>query len=52
MVQSSLNKKDALGTLVGGVLGFSLFWITSHHKSPVKRKLPLKNIKVFTICPI
>lgn len=33
--------KIALGTIVG----FSLFWITSHHKSPVNKRLPAKRYK-------
>ena len=31
-------------TLVGGVLGFSLFTLTSHPKSPINKKLPAKTL--------
>lgn len=40
-----VNKKGAAQVALGGLLGFSLFWITSHHKSPVNRRLPYKKIK-------
>ena len=30
---------------LGGLLGFSFFWLTSHHKSPVSRRLPSRRIK-------
>jgi hypothetical protein len=32
-------------TLIGGLLGFALFWLSSHPESPVKKRLPERNIK-------
>ncbi len=40
------NKKGIAETLIGLVLGFSFFWLTSHpEKSPVRRKIPAKRYK-------
>lgn len=38
-------------TLFGGVLGFSLFTLTSHPKSPLNRKLPQRKFKRVHITP-
>lgn len=38
-------------TVLGGVLGFSLFTLTSHPKSPVNRKIPQKKVWRFHVTP-
>lgn len=30
---------------LGSIVGFALFWLTSHQKSPVNRRLPAKRYK-------
>lgn len=42
---------DIFKALIGVVVGFALFWTTSHPKSPIHRKLPQKKIKNISICP-
>ena len=42
---------DRAKTAVGGVLGFSFFWMTSHPKSPLNKKLPEKSIKNVSYLP-
>ena len=44
---SSEKTKTAIGTL----LGFSFFWMTSHPKSPINKKLPEKSIKNVSYSP-
>lgn len=38
-------------TLFGGILGFSLFTLTSHPKSPVGKRIPQRKIKNIQISP-
>lgn len=45
MSKINLEKKDALETAIGAVLGFSFFWLTSHGSSPVNKRLPTKKYK-------
>jgi hypothetical protein len=40
-----------LETAIGGVLGFSLFTLTSHPKSPLNRKIPSRTVWRFHITP-
>lgn len=40
-----------LETILGGVLGFSLFSLTSHPDSPLGRKLPAKKVWLFHVTP-
>lgn len=42
---------ESLRFFVGGVAGFSLFWITSHQNSPVKKRLPTKKVKRVHVFP-
>ena len=44
--------KNALKVALGGGLGYSIFWLTSHPtKSPVRRKLPYKQFKNISVLP-
>jgi hypothetical protein len=43
--------KDLVHTLLGGGLGFLFFSLTSHHHSPVRKRLPEKSYKNLTILP-
>lgn len=40
-VLKKVNKKGVAQVALGGLLGFSLFWITSHHRSPVNQEVAL-----------
>lgn len=40
-----------LETVLGGVVGFSFFQLTSHPKSPVNRRIPQKKVGRFHITP-
>lgn len=42
---------EKVRTAAGTLLGFSFFWMTSHPKSPVNKKLPEKNIKNLSYSP-
>ena|SRR3990167_349819 len=45
-------RKDLVKLFLGGLLGYSFFWLTSHPtKSPVRKKLPSKKIKNIHILP-
>lgn len=43
--------EDVIKIVSAGALGFSLFWLTSHPKSRLKRKLPEKTYKNFSLLP-
>lgn len=45
MQKTNFEKRDALEAALGAVLGFVLFWVTSHNSSPVNKKLPVKKYK-------
>jgi hypothetical protein len=47
--KSFSNEKIKTG--IGTLLGFSFFWLTSHPKSPVNKKLPNKSIKNIAYSP-
>lgn len=40
-----INKKGITEVALGGLLGFSFFWITSNHKSPVHKRLPARKYR-------
>lgn len=40
-----IDKKGVTEVALGGILGFSFFWLTSHQRSPVHRKLPAKKYR-------
>lgn len=42
---------DLANVAIGAAAGFALFWLASHEKSPLKAKLPQKNIKNLSILP-
>jgi len=47
-----INKKGLAEVALGGLLGFSLFWLTSHpQKSPVRRKLPARKYRSIHYLP-
>ncbi|MEX2012780.1 MAG: hypothetical protein WD967_00080, partial [Candidatus Levyibacteriota bacterium] len=40
-----INKKGVTEVALGGILGFSFFWLTSHHRSPVHKRIPEKKYR-------
>jgi len=44
-VLERVNKKGVAEVVLGGALGFALFWLTSHNSSPVNKRMPYKKIK-------
>lgn len=50
LIKKSYSSERAR-TAVGTLLGFSFFWMTSHPKSPVNKKLPQKSIKNVSYSP-
>lgn len=40
-----INVWEVIKIALGGLLGFSFFWLTSHHKSPVYKKLPARKYR-------
>ncbi len=46
-----INKKGLAEVALGGLLGFSLFWLTSHQKSPVNKRLPKKRVRSLHYSP-
>lgn len=47
----NVNKRGLAEVAIGGLLGFSFFWLTSHQKSPVNKRLPAKKYKNFHYSP-
>lgn len=45
ILRNNINLEKSLEFLAGGVLAFSVFSITSHDKSPLKKSLPNKRLK-------
>lgn len=46
-----ISSEDVIKVVSAGMVGFSLFWLTSHPKSKLKRNLPEKRYKNFSFLP-
>lgn len=44
-----INKKVRF--LTGALVGFGLFWLTSHSQSPVHKRIPARKVRAFHILP-
>lgn len=50
LIKRSYSSEKARAS-AGTLLGFSFFWMTSHPKSPLNKKLPEKSIKNLSYSP-